>query len=104
LQTIYLGLSPYRSPAIYTLLPYAELVEDGLWFPDGGMYALAEALRRVAEEEGVVIRTGREVVGISGKGGQARGVETRDGIIVADVVLANADLPYTYSKLLPRGA
>ncbi|MGB3683533.1 MAG: NAD(P)-binding protein, partial [Rubrobacteraceae bacterium] len=40
LQTMYLGLSPFRAPAVYSLLPYTELAEDGLWFPEGGMYSL----------------------------------------------------------------
>jgi phytoene desaturase len=99
-QTIYLGISPYHAPAIYTLLPYAELVEDGLWFPEGGMYALAEAICRAAEQEGAQIRTGVEVRGICTRGGRVRGVETATGEVTADVVLANADLPYVYRHLI----
>ena len=99
-QTIYLGISPYHAPAIYTLLPYAELVEDGLWFPEGGMYALAEALRRSAEHEGVEIRTGVAVTEICAQDGHVRGVETDTGDVAADIVLANADLPYVYRHLI----
>jgi len=104
LQTIYLGLSPYHAPAVYTLLPYAELVEDGIWFPEGGMYALARALERVAVAEGVELRTGVTVTRIAARGGRVRGVETTAGFVAADVVLANADLPYTYRHLLPEDA
>src|SRR5919202_1560135 len=46
LQTMYLGLSPLEAPAVYSLLPYTELAEDGLWFPQGGMYSLIEAIFR----------------------------------------------------------
>ncbi|MCA1687296.1 MAG: FAD-dependent oxidoreductase, partial [Actinobacteria bacterium] len=53
LQTMYLGLSPFKAPAIYSLLPYTELAEDGLWFPEGGMYALIEAMEGLAAELGV---------------------------------------------------
>lgn len=104
LQTIYLGLSPFHSPAIYTLLPYTELVEDGLWFPEGGMYALAETLRRVAEEEGVAIRTGCAVAQIVVRDGAVQGVATDHGFVPAAIILANADLPYVYRDLLPAGA
>lgn len=104
LQTIYLGLSPFHAPAVYTLLPYAELVEDGLWFPEGGMYALAEALLRVAVTEGVELRTSSAVTQIAVRGSRVCGVETANGFVPADVVLANADLPYTYQSLLPGGA
>ena len=37
-QTMYLGISPYESPAIYGLLPFTELAV-GIWFPQGGLYA-----------------------------------------------------------------
>src|SRR5829696_3987011 len=53
LQTMYLGLSPFEAPAVYSLLPYTELAEDGLWFPEGGMYSLIEAMERLATELGV---------------------------------------------------
>jgi phytoene desaturase len=36
MQTMYLGISPYDAPAVYTLLPYTELAQDGLWFTRGG--------------------------------------------------------------------
>ena len=49
---MYLGLSPFEAPAVYSLLPYTELAEDGLWFPEGGMYALIEAMERLASELG----------------------------------------------------
>jgi len=101
-QTIYLGLSPYHSPAIYTLLAYSELVEDGLWFPEGGMYALAGALLRVAEEDGVQVQTGQTVTAIAVQGGRCLGVETDRGFVPADIVLTNADLPYAYTHLLPE--
>ncbi|NIU57167.1 MAG: hypothetical protein GWN67_12510 [Phycisphaerae bacterium] len=38
-QDMYVGLSPYGAPAIYSLLQYTELA-DGVWFPMGGMYRL----------------------------------------------------------------
>jgi phytoene desaturase len=86
------------------LLPYAELVEDGLWFPEGGIYALARALERVALGEGVELRTNCLVTRIATRGRRVCGVETRGGFVAADVVLANADLPYTYRQLLPEDA
>src|SRR4028119_1760273 len=64
LQTMYLGLSPFSAPAVYSLLPYTELAEDGLWFPEGGMYALIEAMKRLAVELGVRFRLNRERRGV----------------------------------------
>ena len=51
-QSLYLGLSPFDSPAIYSLLPYTEIA-GGLYFPMGGMHALPRALARLAVEMGV---------------------------------------------------
>ncbi len=53
-QTLYLGLSPYESLAIYSLLPYVEIA-GGIFYPMGGMFQLALALERLAR------RAGREV-------------------------------------------
>ncbi|MDQ5814628.1 MAG: FAD-dependent oxidoreductase, partial [Actinomycetota bacterium] len=54
-QTMYLGLSPFKAPAVYALLPYTELAEDGLHYPRDGIYELVEALVRLARDLGVKI-------------------------------------------------
>ncbi|KAK1147245.1 hypothetical protein N8T08_001984 [Aspergillus melleus] len=33
--SMYLGMSPYRAPGTYCMLPYAE-ISDGIWYPKGG--------------------------------------------------------------------
>ncbi len=102
-QTMYLGVSPFASPAVYGLLPFAEL-GVGIWFPQGGLYAIPQALERLALEEGVRIRYGAPVERILTDAGRTRGVRLEGGEVVeADAVLCNADLPYAYEKLLdPR--
>ncbi len=104
LQTMYLGLSPFRAPAVYSLLPYTELAEDGLWFPEGGMYALVEAMERLAKELGVRFHPNSPVEEIVVSKGRARGVRVNGQEIEADAVLANADLPYAYRELLGGAA
>lgn len=104
LQTMYLGLSPFEAPAVYSLLPYTELAEDGLWFPEGGMYRLVEAMERLAVELGVKLHYDSPVEEISTAKGRATGVLVNDEEIEADAVLANADLPYAYRELLGGAA
>jgi phytoene desaturase len=108
LQTMYLGLSPFSAPAVYSLLPYTELAEDGLWFPEGGMYALIEAMERLAVELGVRFRLNSPVERVVVTKGRARGVRVGGKAggqeIGADAVLANADLPYAYRELLGAAA
>ena len=103
-QTMYLGLSPYQAPAVYALLPYTELAEDGLWYPRGGMYELVEALVRLARDLGVKINLDSPVEEITVAGDRARGVRVNGEELKADAVLANADLPYVYRSLLPPSA
>src|SRR5919202_2640915 len=100
LQTMYLGLSPFEAPAVYSLLPYTELAEDGLWFPEGGMYSLIEAMERLATEVGVRFHLNSPVERVVVTKGRATGVRVGGEEIEADAVLANADLPYAYRELL----
>ena len=100
MQSMYLGISPFEAPAVYTLLPYTELAEDGLYYPEGGIYALPKAMAAVAQKLGVVIETGQNVTQILVKDGKARGVCVDGDVKHADLVISNADLPYTYTDLL----
>ena len=103
-QTMYLGISPYESPAVYGLLPYAELAV-GIWFPRGGMLAVPRALERVATELGATFRYREEVDQVVLEGGKATGVRLRGGAVVkADLVLCNADLPWAYKNLIDPAA
>jgi phytoene desaturase len=104
LQTMYLGLSPFRAPAVYSLLPYTELAEDGLWFPEGGMYALIEAMERLATELGVRFHLNCPVERVVVTKGLARGVRVGGDEVEADAVLVGADLPYAYRELLAGSA
>jgi phytoene desaturase len=100
-QDMYLGLSPFDAPATYSLLPYTELGE-GVWFPMGGMYQLVESLVAIAAAQGVRFNYQAPVSQITVEGQRATGVRLADGShLEADVVVANADLPYVYGHLLP---
>jgi phytoene desaturase len=100
-QNMYLGLSPFDAPATYSLLQYTELA-DGVWFPQGGLYSVVESLTQIAEAAGVRFVYGAPVDQIEVDGERARGVRLQNGSrMTADVVVANADLPYVYSQLLP---
>ncbi len=99
-QTMYLGISPFKSPAVYELLPYTELAV-GVWFPKGGMYAVPLALERAAKELGVKFHYRHAVKEISTDGDRATGLVFEDGSsVAADAVVCNADLPWAYKNLL----
>jgi len=100
-QDMYMGLSPYESPATYSLMQYTEL-SAGLYYPMGGMYRIVETLTAITEKLGVVFMYNCPVKKILTEGGHATGLELSDGQIVSgDIVVANADLGYVYRSLLP---
>lgn len=100
-QTMYLGLSPFECPSIYALLPYIEM-EYGVWFPEGGMISVANALGRLFNELGGKVELCKPVEKILLDGKTAVGIRTADGAERrADVVVCNMDLPMAYSRLLP---
>jgi phytoene desaturase len=101
---MYLGLSPFEAPAVYSLLPYTELAEDGLWFPEGGMYSLIEAMQQLATELGVTFHLNSPVEEVVVSKDRASGVRVGGEEIGADAVLVGADLPYAYRELLGGSA
>jgi phytoene desaturase len=103
-QDMYMGLSPYESPATYSLMQYTELA-DGLWFPMGGMYRVVEVMTGIAEKLGVHFIYNAPVEQILVDGAAATGVRLADGqVLPAGSIVANADLGYVYRRLLPDAA
>lgn len=100
----YVGASPYLAPATLNVIADVEL-SGGVWYPKGGIYAIARAFQRRAEELGVEIRTNCVVKEIDVENGTATGVKLADGTrISASAVIANVDVATVYDKLLPREA
>jgi phytoene desaturase len=100
-QDVYMGLSPFEAPATFSMMPYTELAH-GVWYPRGGMYRVIEALTEIARKAGVEFVFNTPVEQIEIRGGRARAVVLQGGRrLEADVVVANADLPYVYREMLP---
>jgi phytoene desaturase len=101
-QSLYAGVPPHRALALYAVIAYMDTVA-GVYFPRGGMHAVATALATAAVKNGVTIHYGREVTGVEITGSRARAVRTSDGERVpADVVVLNPDLPVARRDLLKR--
>lgn len=95
-HAVFLGSSPYRAPALYSLMSHLDLV-DGVYYPDGGVYSVIEAIADVAREEGVQIRLGAEVVGIDVE-------EPRVGAVLGALDGARSRLPDPSGRGVPSGA
>jgi len=100
-QDIYMGLSPFNAPATFSLIPYSEFAH-GVYYPKGGMYQIIEVLMSLAREAGVEFIFDEEVQEMHPSGTYIQGVSSVEyKNLEADIILANADLPYTCAELLP---
>jgi len=79
--------------------------EFGIWFPLGGTGALVNALVRLFREMGgqLLLNTSVSEIAINDKTGYATGVYREGGdFLPADAVVSNADVAFTYLKLVPQ--
>lgn len=100
----YVGGSPYSAPATLNVIAHVELT-GGVWYPRGGIYSIAKALKNLGDEIGVEYRCGIGIKQILLQGDEAIGVEMNNGeTLTADVVVSNVDVATTYHQLLPPRA
>ncbi len=99
-NTLLVGGNPFNTSSIYTLIHALEQ-RWGTWFAKGGTHALVRALVRLFEDLGGEIRLSAPVAEILTEGDRATGVRTADGWQGRfDTVASNADVVFTYDKLL----
>lgn len=98
----YNGSSVFSAPATLNCIAWVELGLGGFGV-QGGIYALIQALVRVAEGLGVSFRFDTPVERVVVEGGRAIGVQTAEGLVRAEAVIANADAAHVREDLLePR--
>ena len=104
---LFLGALPQDTPALYSLMNYAD-IKGGTWFPKGGMYAVVEAMYKLAQELGVEFKFNETVsefkidkVAGSKRRGQISAVVSSSGVYSADAVISGADYHFTEQQLLP---
>ncbi len=97
---VFLGGSPKNTPALYNIMSHVDF-NLGVYYPEGGMAAVVDALVDLGEELGVTYETGREVTEIT----RARDgflVRTADEQYQPDRVVVNADYAHAEQELLPE--
>ncbi len=97
----FLGALPSNTPALYSILNYADLVL-GTWYPMGGMYKIVEAMQKTAERMGVQFKFDSPVEEIVTQNGIAEGIISKDQLILSDYVIASADYQHTEKTMLPE--
>ncbi len=97
----YVGGSPYAAPATLNVIANVEMTQ-GVWYPEGGIYAIATALETLAKELGVQIYCDEPVTAINTQQDTVVGVTTPNREFACDAIVANSDVLPTHRELLPQ--
>lgn len=98
---LFLGAKPEKTPALYSLMNYAD-IKLGTWFPIGGMYKIIEAFERIAKENGVKFELGQSVQNVDYHNKNITKVITNSNEYETDYVINSADYHYFEQKVLPK--
>jgi phytoene desaturase len=97
---LFLGAQPRHTPALYSLMNYADMAL-GTWYPRGGMYQIVAGMVTLAQTLGVQFRYNQEVTRLETEKRRIRQVHTADSVFAADIVVAGADYHHVEKQLLP---
>ncbi|MBM3186509.1 MAG: phytoene desaturase [Bacteroidetes bacterium] len=95
----YNGSSPYKTPGMLNIISHLEL-NEGPAMPKGGMVAITNTLKKLAEDCGIKFYTNEFVSAIIHQNNEVVGVKTKKGSYACNLVVSNMDVHFTYEKLL----
>jgi phytoene desaturase len=98
---LFLGATPKNTPALYSLMNYAEIAL-GTWYPMGGMHEIVKAMVALAEEKGVNMQFNEAVKYIIVEDKTAKKVITDRREYEADIVIGGADYHHIDHQLLDQ--
>ncbi|MFB6087882.1 MAG: phytoene desaturase family protein [Haloarculaceae archaeon] len=95
---VFLGGAPHNTPALYSIMSHVDF-NGNVFYPEGGIAGVVDALATLAREQGVTVETGVRVDSISGRAG-AFELDTTAGTVESDVVVSNANPAHAERDLL----
>lgn len=98
---VFLGGDPKNTPGIYSLMSHVDF-NLGVWYPKGGMNAVAKGIAQLATEQGVEVIYNQDVQKILAENGHATGVQTQDKTYHADLVIMAGDYHHAEQVLLDQ--
>ena len=98
---LFLGTSPYKAPAVYSLMNHIDF-KMGVFYPMGGMTKIFESMYSIAKKNGVKFIFNSPVKKIIVDGKKAVGVVVNNRTISSDIIVSNADYHFTETYLLDR--
>ncbi|MEW2018623.1 phytoene desaturase family protein [Rhodococcus sp. NPDC076796] len=102
-QALYAGMAPQKALAVYGAIAHMD-TSLGVFFPEGGMAAIARAMADAFVTAGGTLELGTEIVDITVDRGRTDSVITAAGSRIAcDALVLTADLPVV-DRLLDRAS
>ena len=102
IQPLLVGGNPFDTTSIYSLIHYLER-KWGVHFALGGTGALLKGFEKLMLEEGIKITLNTSVQEIIIQNGMAKGIKTKDNIIMnADIIISNTDAAFLYKNLIKK--
>lgn len=99
---LFLGAMPKDTPALYSLMNYAGL-KMGTYYPMGGFAKVIDAMKSIAEEQGVVFKNSAEVKDLKFDQNLASGLKGESFSSEAHAILAGADYHHVDQHILKNG-
>ncbi len=103
LVAFFLGDTPFKTPAVYSLLNYTELEHDGYWNVKGGMYKITESIVEILKSRNVRFHFNTEIVSCEYDGEKINSFTDNNGKLwIADIYICNSDAASFRGKILNR--
>ncbi len=97
---IFLGASPQKIPALYSLMNYGGYAL-GTHYPEGGFYSLVKAMKSIAEKQGAQFFFNKNVEEIKANSNRVTAIQVDGEVLEYDAVVASSDYHHT-ETLLPE--
>lgn len=103
LVAFFLGSTPFKTPAIYSLLNYTEMKHDGYWKVEGGMYKIVDEIVKILKQRGVEFHFNTEIKSVASANGKLFSLMDNHGKLwQADLFISNSDAAAFRGKVLGR--
>lgn len=97
---LFLGATPAKTPALYSLMNYADMAL-GTWYPMGGMYQVAEGMAKLAQSLGVRFNFNSPVDRLDVNSSKITALQSGGITYTFDNIVASADYHHVEQQLLP---
>lgn len=100
---LFLGAKPEHTPALYSLMNYADMVL-GTWYPMGGMHVVVEGMVSLARSLNVQVEFNSNVDQITMNSTRAKGLVVNGSFRQFDYIVGGADYHHIEQQLLPESS